>query len=153
MRVRHRALRRSRRSLQVGSLPHSRGVGVWEAGSKLTESIACELLSASSVVTHGGSQDSGGECGVGWRGGWWRRCASLLPCFCVLPSFPRVSFLKLGERKEKKHALTQNHTHIAILLFALHIRSGGGGACVHTHAPVLKLTLVGVLISQCSDAE
>lgn len=67
MRVRHRALRWSRGSLQVGSLPHSRGVGVCEAGSKLTESIACELLSASSVVTHGGSQASGegGVMGVG----------------------------------------------------------------------------------------
>lgn len=69
MRVRHRALRRSRGSLQVGSLPHSRGVGVCEAGSKLTESIACELLSASSVVTHGGSQASGEGEVMGSGGG------------------------------------------------------------------------------------
>lgn len=38
----------------TGGLSHSRGVGV-EAGSKVTKSIACELLSASPVVTHGGS--------------------------------------------------------------------------------------------------
>lgn len=53
----------------TGGLSHSRGVGV-EAGSKVTKSIACELLSASSVVTHYGSQAFGGG-----------RCAFLLPSF------------------------------------------------------------------------
>lgn len=52
----------------TGGLTHSWGVGVWKAGSKVTESIACELLSSSSVVTHGGSQALG-EAVLGWGGG------------------------------------------------------------------------------------
>lgn len=73
----------------MGSLPHSRGVGVCEAGSKLTESIACELLSASSVVTHGGSQASvGGWCDWGGGGG-----EDALPSFPSSASFPHFLVL------------------------------------------------------------
>lgn len=50
-----------------------------EVGSKVTKSISCELLRASSVVTHRGSQA--------------RRDALPPPFFCFLPSFPCVGFL------------------------------------------------------------
>lgn len=63
----------------TGGLAHSQGVGVWKAGSKVTESIACELLSSSSVVTHGGSQASGGEAGKGGGAGEEDALPSSLP--------------------------------------------------------------------------
>lgn len=72
----------------MGSLPHSRGVGVCEAGSKLTESIACELLSASSVVTHSGSQASGEGEVMGVGGG-----EDALPSFPASASFPHFLVL------------------------------------------------------------
>lgn len=45
-------------NLQVGFLSRGRGS---EEGSKVTKSISCELLRASSVVTHRGSQACRGE--------------------------------------------------------------------------------------------
>lgn len=66
-----------------------------EVGSKVTKSISCELLRASSVVTHHGSQA--------------RRDALPPPFFCFLPSFPCVGFL-FAPSHENTPILARSHT-------------------------------------------
>lgn len=87
-------------NLQVGFL--SRGKGS-EVGSKVTKSISCELLRASSVVTHHGAQ------------AWWDTLPPSL-FFCFLPSFPRVSppILPSHEHTILTHTLCPVRLHIRI---------------------------------------